>query len=140
MSTPAQTHRVPATPTASRTGMELNDWVFVAWTLTAAALLLWLTNQAVHVALTHGGPQYVCATRKMPDSARALGASDLGPIAGESTFFPPTFVCSYPHQDGVQPWIVVDMYPAGPWIFWSALVMLILTTVLAFVLRRRARL
>lgn len=117
MSTPARPHRGPAASTAPRTGMELSDWAFVAWTLATAALLLRLTDQAAHLGPTREGPLCSCATQRVPDSARALGAGDLGVVPGEETFFPPTFVCCYPHQDRVQPSMTVDIHPAGPWIF-----------------------
>lgn len=140
MSSPsAPTHRERDTSSAPRNGMELSDWIFTTWVLAGAALVLWIGNQVTHFFLIRQGTHYACATQGLPDSARALGAADQGRIWGESTFFPPTFFCSYPRQDRVQVPVVVDMYPAGPWIFWISLVVLALTAVLGVVLRRRAR-
>ncbi|KLU09034.1 hypothetical protein [Kocuria sp. SM24M-10] len=119
--------------------MENSDWVFISWIIAAAACLLGALNQAAHLVAVREGPQYVCAVKGPPDSAQALGAVDMGYISGERTFFPPTFVCGYPDQIGGQPSIFVDMYPAGPWIFWISLAVIVLAAGLALVLQYRAQ-
>lgn len=139
MNTPAPTPRAPGTSSTSKPVMESSDWVFISWIIAAAVFLLWVLNQAAHVVTVREGPQYVCARNGPPDSAQALGAVDMGYISGERTFFPPTFVCGYPAQIGGQPSIFVDMYPAGPWIFWISLSVLALAAGLALVLQYRAQ-
>ena len=139
MSTPAPASRDPSASSSSKSGMESSDWAFISWIIAAAAFLLGTLNQAAHLASVREGPQYVCARNGPSDSAQALGAVDIGIISGERTFLPPTFVCGYPTQIGGQPSIFVDMYPAGPWIFWISLSVLALAAGLALVGQRRAQ-
>ena len=139
MNTPAPASRASGTSSTSKPVMESSDWIFISWMIAAAAFLLGVLNQAAHLVSIREGPQYVCAMKGPPDSAQALGAVDLGHIAGERTFFPPTFVCGYPDQIGGQPSIFVDMYQAGPWIFWISLLVLALAAGLALVLQYRAQ-
>lgn len=139
MNTPAPASRASGTSSTPTPVLESSDWVFISWIIAAAAFLLGALNQAAHLAAVREGPQYVCAIKGPPDSAQALGAVDMGYISGERTFFPPTFVCGYPDQIGGQPSIFVDMYPAGPWIFWISLSVLVLAAGLALVLQYRAQ-
>ena len=139
MSTPAPASRDPSASSSSKSGMESSDWAFISWVVAAAAFLVWIINQAVHLVTVREGAQYVCAMNGPSDSAQDLGAVDIGIISGERTFLPPTFVCSYPTQIGGQPSIFVDMYPAGPWIFWISLSVLALAAGLALVGQRRAQ-
>ena len=139
MSTPAPASRDPSASSGSKPGMESSDWAFISWIVAAAAFMVWVINQAAHLVTVREGPQYVCARNGPSDSAQALGAVDIGTISGERTFFPPTFVCGYPTQIGGQPSIFVDMYPAGPWIFWISLSVLAIAAGLALVGQRRAQ-
>ena len=140
MSTPTPAYRGTDIDVEPRTGIGIGGWIVVNRVIATVALLFWVGNQLAHGVAVREGPQYVCLSKGPSESAQALGASSLGTASGERTFFPPTFVCGYPNQDGQQPWVYVDMYPAGPWIFWICLSVLALTTVLAVILRRRARL
>ena len=139
MSTPAPASRDPSASSGSTPGMESSDWAFISWIAAAAAFFVWIVNQAVHLVTVREGAQYVCAMKGPSDSAQDLGAVDIGIISGERTFLPPTFVCSYPTQIGGQPSIFVDMYPAGPWIFWISPLVLALAAGLALVLQYRAQ-
>ena len=139
MRPPAPDHPRPAHESASRTGLGTSGWIVVNWLVAIAGLLLWCFNQVLHVLTIWGGPQYVCLTQGPPKRAQEIGAVGEGLITAESTFFPPTFVCGYPDQYGGRPIIFVDMYPVGPWIFWFALVVFAVATVLALTLRRRVQ-
>lgn len=139
MNAPAPDSLLPGTSSTSKPGMQSSDWLFITWFIAIAASLLWVLNQVVHMVTVREGPQYVCARDAVPDRARALGASSQGIVSGRSTFFPPTFVCAYPAQADPQSMVYVDMYPTGPWIFWASLSVFALATVLAIVLRHRAR-
>lgn len=138
MSTPTPVYQGSDLHIAPRADVGIRGWTVVNRIIAAVALLFWVGNQLAHGVAVREGPQYVCLSEGPSESAQALDAGGLGSASGDRTFFPPAFVCGYPHQDGRQPWVHVDMYPVGPWIFWICLSALALTTVLAIVLRRRA--